>query len=331
MISVLKNIRDSKLLIISDGNPLMMCEQRLSVGSIDYEEKLLKNLFETFGLKIVTISWEPLIEEMNKVDEAEASRIADMWINEANEVRGTTRDEIVKAAKLYLAQKKLIERYNCNMISMNSWGLRLGWGILHGESKTNTMPPLAEMELSKQGIITSCEALIECLLTQAIFYYISGRPSFVGDTLGMDPINNVVIFGHCYSPINLHGNDRVPYTIRDHYIYELHPEIVKTPDPAIKVEFPINEIVTVAKVSLVEKKIAVFTGETIDPRPLYKNFDNLMCRSKIAIKTNVGALLKNYDAETFGIHRVVVYGDYRQQIKDLATLVGYAVIEEDKP
>jgi len=331
LISVLKNIRNSKLLIISDGNPLMMCEQRLSSGSIDYEEKLLKELHETFGLKVVSISWEPLIEEINRVDEGEAEKIADVWINEAKDVKGTTRDEIIKAAKLYLAQKRLIEKYNCNMISMNSWGLRLGWGVLRGESKTNTMPPLAEMELTKEGIITSCEGLIECLLTQAMFYYISGRPSFIGDTLGMDPINNVVIFGHCYAPINPHGNDRVPYIIRDHYIYELHPEIVKTPDPAIKVEFPLNETVTVAKVSLVEKMIEVFTGETIDPKRLYRNFDNLMCRSKIAIKTNVEALLKNYDAETFGIHRVVVYGDYRQQIKDLATLVGYTVVEPDKP
>jgi len=198
------------------------------------------------------------------------------------------------------------------MFTMNSWGLRLGGGVLKGESKIDTMPPLAEMELAKQGIATCCEGLIDCVATQALILYITGRPSFVGDTLGIDPVNNVVIFGHCYSPINLHGDDRVPYIIREHAIHRFAPEIVKNPEPGIQVEFPLDETVTVAKLSLADRKLAVFTGTTVDGRQLYRNFDDMLCKSKIVIKTDAEAILENYDSETFGVHRVVVYGDYRK-------------------
>jgi len=330
LITALKRVKNSRLLNISDGNPLMSCEQRLSVGSKEYEDKVFKNLAKTFGLEIVNISWEPLVREMGRVDEMEAESIVNKWISEAKEVKNTTKEEIIKAAKMYLAILKLMKEYSCNMFTMNSWGLRLGWGVLRGESKTDTMPSLAEMELAKQGIVTSCESLIDCIVTQALIFHITGRPSFVGDTLGIDPVNNVVIFGHCYAPINPHGNDRVPYIIREHAIHRFAPEIVKNPCPGIQVEFPLNETVTVAKISLHDEKLAVFTGTTVDGRSLYRNFDNLLCKSKIVVKTDVEALLKNYDAETFGIHRVVVYGNYRRQLKDLATLIGYELVEEDK-
>ena len=58
-------------------------------------------------------------------------------------------------------------------------------------------------------------------------------------------------------------------------------------------------------------------------------WDDLACRTKIAIKTNTKALIKNLDSKTFGVHRVVFYGDFREKFKDLATLIGFEVVEED--
>ncbi len=33
--------------------------------------------------------------------------------------------------------------------------------------------------------------------------------------------------------------------------------------------------------------------------------------------------------DRYGVHKVATFGDFRSRIKDLATFVGYAVIEED--
>jgi len=92
---------------------------------------------------------------------------------------------------------------------------------------------------------------------------------------------------------------------------------------------PINEVVTVVKISMYKKKISVSTGKTVSGEELFEGWDDILCRTKLAIKTNAKALLKNLDWKTFGNHRVAFYGDYRQKIKDLAKLIGFEVVEKD--
>ena len=158
--------------------------------------------------------------------------------------------------------------------------------------------------------------------------WVTGKLSFVGDVLtkdwlGTDLVDATFAIGHCYAPINPYGNDRrVPYIIRNHAI---------TPSTVgIQVELPLNETVTVAKVSVYDKKISVFTGKTVNGRSLYEDFDNTACRTKVVVKTNNEKPMKNYDREIFGCHRVVFYADFREGIKDLTTLIGFEVIEEDR-
>jgi len=33
--------------------------------------------------------------------------------------------------------------------------------------------------------------------------------------------------------------------------------------------------------------------------------------------------------DKYGVHKVATFGDFRERIKDLATFIGYSVIEED--
>jgi len=39
--------------------------------------------------------------------------------------------------------------------------------------------------------------------------------------------------------------------------------------------------------------------------------------------------MKNYNRETFGVHRVVFFADISKELKDLAASIGFEVIEED--
>jgi len=82
--------------------------------------------------------------------------------------------------------------------------------------------------------------------------------------------------------------------------------------------------------SIYDKKLSVFTGQAVSGRCLIEDFDNIYCRSKIAIETNTKALLENVNWEIFNQHRVVFYGDFREEFRDLATLIGFEFIEDDK-
>ena len=165
------------------------------------------------------------------------------------------------------------------------------------------------------------------------------------NAVGVLPENYVAV-GHCYGPINPHGNDKVPYIIRDHAYYELGWG--RTDDPrglwkkeehlkvnkqlkkenitlvGIRVEWPVDEVVSIVKFDPYNKKAQVFTGRTFDPHPFFKNFDNTVCRTKMAIKTDVP--FKN----RVGWHLVVFYGNYRQKFKDFSKLIGFEVVEKDR-
>ena len=50
----------------------------------------------------------------------------------------------------------------------------------------------------------------------------------------------------------------------------------------------------------------------------------------VSSEAEVEAMLRGVDWQAFGHHRVAFYGDHRQKIKDLATLIGFEVVEKDK-
>jgi len=335
--NALEKLRRTRLLNIIPGDDSSIasdifmsyslnCEDLIGHASNeDYEEVYLRNLKEVFGLEIVNILVDEINEEREKADREKAKEIADKWIHEAKEVRWNeiSKEQIIMSAQLYLATVELMKKYNCNAVTMSIGPvLRIG--------KIPVRPPLAEMELAKSGIVTSCESLIDCLVTQLLGFYITGKLGFVGDVitkdwLRQDLVSATFTVGHCYAPINPYGDDRrVPYIIRSHAV---------TPSTVgIQVELPLNETVTVAKLSVYDKKISVFTGKTVDGRSLYKDFDNIACRTKVVVKTNNEKPMKNYykEKEIFGCHRVVFYTDFREEIKELATLIGFEVIEEDR-
>ena len=87
----------------------------------------------------------------------------------------------------------------------------------------------------------------------------------------------------------------------------------------IRVEWPADETVTIVKFDIYDKKVQVFTGRTFDPRPFFKDFDNTMCRTKMAIKADMSF------ENILGGHQAAFYGDLKQEIKNLAKLIGFEV------
>lgn len=296
----------------------------------DYNEVYSRNLRE-LNLDIKHISLIELLENMNEIEETNAEKITNMWISEAKEVKSeTNKNEISKVAKIYLAMENLMKKYDAAGIIIRSlvpWSKKI----------IDVTPCLANTELNKQLKVGVCEGLVNNAITELFGIYFAGKPSFIGDVVGIDTINDTVIFAHCQSPINPHGNDRVHYVIRSHALQKEnkmfpkdYPEIGKSVSAAVKVDLPINEVVTITKMSIYYKKIAISTGMTVPGWKLYKDFDDRLCRTKLVVKTNAKAFEEYYDTVTFGVHRNILFGDYREKIKEIATIIGYEVVDEGK-
>lgn len=324
LIVALKKVKESRLLCIQEQDILGSYDVSGMDFHIplpeDYKEVYSNNLKE-IGLDVVHASLTELNKEIEKVKEKEAERIADMWISQAKEVtEETDKGEVLKAAKMYLGVKEMMLKYGATGIAIRSlvpWMRKM----------LNVTPCLVIAELNKQLKVGVCEGLVNNAITQMFGIYIANRPSFVGDVIGIDTINEVVTFAHCQAPINPHGNDKVPYIIRSF----VHTSMAGlSPGAVLKVELPIDETITVTKFSLYHKKIAISSGITVPGGKFYKDFDNIGCRTKVVMQTNAEAFERNYDTHTFGVHRNIIYGDYRKEIKNLATLIGLEVVEEDK-
>lgn len=318
-IQTLSHMKALRILDITD-RPVLGSYQRGWGDPQVYEETFLENVRQVFGSEIVTIPQSELFDEVWAVSETEAQRVARMWLEEAAGIDGTVRAEVVKSARVYLAMRLLMDRYGCGAIATEGYGV-------FADYERGAIPSqgLAASQLYTDGITATSECLLNSLLTQHLGLHILGRPGFNGDYI-IDPFNHIAVVGHCEGPFNPYGDER-----RSPYIIRNLPRWQENEGGAcVQINYPVGETVTLAKLSMVERKLAIATGQTVSGHDFFADWDDLACRTKIAIETDTGALLSNLDWKTFGTHRVVFFGDFRQALKDLARLIGFEVVEEDR-
>jgi hypothetical protein len=296
----------------------------------DYEQVYASRLAE-YGPEIVHKSLVELNERARQVDDDVAIDMARKWTGKAREVHEEVPlNEVLEAARLYWAIKGMMADNDADGVTLRSL---VPWvnGMLE------VTPCLANTELNRELCTGVCEGLVNSAITEMLGLYALGRPSFIGDVVGIDSAHSVVIFAHCQCPINPHGTDTVPYVLRSHALQERnealpegYPEAAANPGAAVQVLLPTDEPVTSVKLSLYDRMMAIATGVSVSGDDLYRDFDDILCRTKLVMQTNVDAFEANYDTVRFGVHRNLIYGDQRKALKDLAKLLGFEVVEEDK-
>lgn len=359
MSDVVKRLKGAKILSVQDYDKINPLDQfgwsvTMAEEPSDYDRNYPKRLKEYLGIDIKIVRLKELNQEIDKVTEKEAGKMADVWINEATEVRrGVKRKDIMRAAKLYLGLNELYEKYDAQAVTLASWYL------FRKQKKLNAVPAMAWLEFSKKHVPGSCQCHIDCLATMLIGKYITGGYSgFDGDILNdwsFEPIGdrpkNVVIIAHCGAPITPHGNDRIPYEIRDHIVGVnrdkdgRHTGWAKHIPPedtlvAPTVTWPTDEAVSVIKFDVYRKKVSIHTGTILDGNALYRNFRDEICRNKMVIQIDDpehSYLLPSRPGDevfrgnkwfgSWGCHQVVFYGNLRKEIKEFAALTGFEVVE----
>jgi len=327
LIQVIKKLKESKILVVTPYKYLGQVDYQGDIHKHfpkDYNERYMRALKKSLGVELVRINPEEFYEAVREADEEKAEMIANTWIDKAKEMTDTTKSEVVKVAKAYLAFEALREKYECNAVSTHMRSLT-------GSGKIEDMfwPSLAIIEFQKRGIQAICQEYENIMVTHLLGYYLTGRPSMLGDLM-IDTFNGVDILTHCGAPINPHGDDRVPYIIRSHAESPVRGTLKPGSSAGVQVELPIGEPVTIWKVYVLNKKIGLHTGITVDGHSLYKNLDDIMCRTKLIAKVDARKVQKHFSPDEYGIHRAATFGDLREKLRDLGRLIGFEVIEEDR-
>lgn len=292
----------------------------------DHNKRFRQVLKETMGTEIISAEPEEFYSAYSKTDEKKAEDTAEKWMEEAQGVLAS-KSEIIKTARAYFAFDALIEKYNCNALStvMRS--------VSESEKLEDRMWPGLGIEcgFKTRGIQAMCQDHMNVMVTELIGYFMTGKPSMLGDLM-IDRYNSLAIVTHCGAPINPWGDERrVPYIIKSHAQSPVRDTKKPGSSTGMQVDWPAGKTATYWVVDVLYKQILVFTGKLIDNQAYYQHLDDVACRTKLIAKVeNIKALQNHQSPDEYGIHRAVTLGDLRQEIKDIATLLGYDVIETDK-
>jgi hypothetical protein len=329
IIQAIKKLKESRILVVTPHKYLGQVDYQGDINRhfpADHNERYTHALKKSLGVELVRIEPEEFYEAVKKAEEGQAQKIAEMWINEAQGMKDTTKSEVVKTAKSYLAFEALRKKYNCNAVSTQMRSLT-------GSGKVEDIfwPGLGLMEFQKRGIQAICQEYENIMVTHLLGYYLTGRPSMLGDLM-IDTFNNITLLTHCGAPVNPYGDDRrIPYIIWSHAQSPVRNTLKPGSGTGAQVNYPAGEPVTIWKVYVLHKRIGLHTGKTADGHSLYKDFDGIMCRTKLVVKVDdARKIQKHFSPDEYGIHRAGTLGDLRERIKDLATLIGFEVLEEDK-
>ena len=327
ILSTVSFFRDLDILVITDKPVLGQYEptyfQYGEEGRDLYEKKYLNNL-HSLGASITVRPQEEMAANIEKVNDAEAEETAERWMDNAEDIIGTNREEITKSAKLYIVMKDMMEEYECNAVTTEGYGVFIDYD--GGPLPSQGMP---SSQFCTDGVIATSETLLDSLVTQQAGLFLTGFAGLNGDYV-IDETNSKAYIGHCECPFNdpLQKGEYLPYIIRNLPQYPIDEQ--EKGGASVLVRFPADEQITAAKISVHDKKISLFSGTSVNGETLFPGWDHILCRTKLAVETDAHKLLENVDWKICGNHRVAFFGDYRKDFMDLAELMGYETVQKDR-
>ena len=172
----------------------------LIASNVDYAA-----MRERWGVEMVDVPLEEVVKGYEAIPDSEVQEIADEFINKAVGVKEPSRDEVVKAMRLYRSVKGIVERYRLNAFTLNCFDLI---------PTTHTTGCVALALLNQEGIPAGCEGDEQTLLTMLAVQAVTGEMTFMANPSKiLDNAAHEMVFAHC--TIAPAMTDR--YIVRDHY------------------------------------------------------------------------------------------------------------------
>ena len=172
----------------------------LIASSVDYAA-----MRERWGVELVDVPLDEVVTGYEAIADDEVQDITDEFINKAMGIKEPSRDEVVKAMRLYRSVKGIVERYHLDAFTLNCFDLI---------PTTHTTGCVALALLNQEGIPAGCEGDEQTLLTMLAVQAATGEMTFMANPSKiLDNAAHEMVFAHC--TIAPAMTDR--YIVRDHY------------------------------------------------------------------------------------------------------------------
>ncbi len=266
----------------------------LIASNVDYQA-----LSERWGIEMVDVPLDEVVKGYQAIADDEVQDITHEFISQAIGVKEPSRDEVVKAMRLYRAVKAIVERYHLDAFTLNCFDLI---------PTTRTTGCVALALLNQEGIPAGCEGDEQTLLTMLAVQAATGEMTFMANPSKiLDNDAREMVFAHC--TIAPAMTDR--YIVRDHYESLSGVAVEGIFDPmdvtVVKCGGTSMEHYFISKARLLEC--------TSNPN---------MCRTQLHLRLEQP--LDYFLERSIGNHHVIVRGDHATRISAALRLLGSSPI-----
>ena len=262
----------------------------LIASNVDYAA-----MRERWGVEMVDVPLDEVVKGYEAVTADEVQDITDEFISKAVGVKEPSRDEVVKAMRLYRSVKGIVERNRLDAFTLNCFDLI---------PTTRTTGCVALALLNQQGIPAGCEGDEQTLLTMLAVQAATGEMTFMANPSKiLDNTAHEMVFAHC--TIAPAMTDR--YIVRDHYESLSGVAVEGIFDPmdmtVVKCGGRGMERYFISKAQLLEC--------TTNPN---------MCRTQLHLRLDQP--LDYFLERSIGNHHVIVRGDHADRLTVILRMLG---------
>lgn len=266
----------------------------LIASNVDYQAMRVR-----WGIEMVDVPLDEVVKGYQAIADDEVQDITHEFISQAIGVKEPSRDEVVKAMRLYRAVKAIVERYHLDAFTLNCFDLI---------PTTRTTGCVALALLNQEGIPAGCEGDEQTLLTMLAVQAATGEMTFMANPSKiLDNDAREMVFAHC--TIAPAMTDR--YIVRDHYESLSGVAVEGIFDPmdvtVVKCGGTSMEHYFISKARLLEC--------TSNPN---------MCRTQLRLRLEQS--LDYFLERSIGNHHVIVRGDHATRISAALRLLGSSPI-----
>ena len=243
---------------------------------------------ETWGPEVVPVSMDEINSLVKEVPADAIPAVRDPLVEGATEIQEVSLADIDNVVRVYLALKKVIDKYELDALTIRCFDLVLG---------LETTGCFGLSQLTDEGIIAGCEGDLVSTVGLMWAKKLTGQVPWMANPAQLDEVGNRIILAHCTVPRSMVRD----YGLRSHFESNLGVGIQGTiangPVTLLRIGGKKMEQLWLAEGDIIK------SGKAED-----------LCRTQVEIKireSQVSDLLKS----PLGNHLVMVQGHHKQRLK----------------
>ena len=299
---VRKAVANTRALVLTAGS-----QPTFGVQSLIRDPEILR---QRYGMEVIKVPFTAIMPYMDAITDEEARPIADKLLNGSKETKVNT-EWFINDIKYYLAAKKMMDVYQCNAFSTACH--ELCTSEIPQDRKFT--PCVCHSLMKDEGIPSGCEEDLNALLAMAIMQYAAKRPAFMGNPSFEG--EELLKIHHAVPALCMNGYGTKPLE------YKLWAFTGQGFGGKLQVDFTENkeDAVTLARFNPMGDTMCLKTGEV-----LRSEFAETYCSPYYFIKMD-DARTFMHNLASFGHHQVLIFGDYKKQLKQLSKIMGFNILE----